>query len=172
MVCRSRSADEGAAPPSLAPTPPLIGRTARAVVLALTVLTLFAGCGSGGSDPGDAQPVPGGATFGPGKFDELPRYPRSEEAGTRTEKDGTVAQSFFARDAVPEQVLDFYVQRLDGWTVVEAPAKTGTTSYRGIWSRDDWKLVVSAAPAPGAEDPDAPSPETVTQYSLTLTQLP
>lgn len=123
-----------------------------------------AACGGRGAPGPEAQPGPDVTTFVEGEFDQLPRYPRSEPAGNRSEKAGTTAQTFRVENATAEQILDFYAGNLNGWEQVEAPHRVGSGSYRGVWQRGDRRLTVSAARAPTAGD----EKEVVSQFSLSL----
>lgn len=129
---------------------------------------LLGSCGR--DEPTQTQPAPDGAGFAQGAFDDIPRHPRSTELGPRTEKDGVVAQSFKTQGASPEQVLAWYSENLQGWTVDEPASKIGSSAYRGRWLRDDRFLVVSASTA--AALPDAGAGDVVTQYSLSLEPRP
>ena len=126
-----------------------------------------AGCGRDEAREG-TQPAPGTNTFEQGVFDDLPRFPRSEPLGPRTEEAGTVSQSFRAEGVTPEGVLDYYETALEGWEPVPEAARTAAP-FRQRWARDDWTLVVSASEAPALPDqtPTASGP-VATQYSLVL----
>lgn len=129
-------------------------RVARLTVTA--VLVLSAACATGDvEERPEAQPVPGRADFGPGIFDELPRYSRSEPLGPRNETDGVVSQSFSARNTDPQQILSFYGRRLEeaGWSAVEPVTELGPGTYRAQWGRPQWLLTVSASTAPTITPP-------------------
>ena len=141
------------------------------LVLAAVVLAPVIGACGGNSDPPAAQPTPNATTFEPGRFDNLPMFPRSEPLGPRTEKDGTVARSYLAKGTTPEDVLEFYWRSLDGnWHMLNPIERIGVGTFRADWGSDDYKLRVSATDAPTLELDDASKNVTV-QYSLTLTPL-
>ncbi len=125
-------------------------------------------CGDAESREG-TQPTPEVTTFEQGVFDDVPRFPRSEPLGSRSEKGAVVAQSFRAFGATPRAVLDYYTGSLPGWEQVEPVAQTGAADFRAKWAKDGWALLVTAAPAPTTSDGNqADIPEPKTQYSLTL----
>ena len=146
---------------------PTAVRIAAGIILALGV----AGCGTGGDSPA-AQPTPNATTLEPGRFDDLPVFPRSEPLGPRNEKDGVVARSYMATGTTPEQLLDYYRTSLgEKWRLVNPIEKVGVGTYRGDWVSDDYQLRVSATDAPTVEIEDDASRNVVVQYSLTLTPL-
>lgn len=150
--------------------PFMVGRppTALRSVLLTAALVLASACGGDdGSDEG-AQPAPDATTFEQGGFDDLPRHPRSEAVGTRTETGGNVAQSFEVTGATPEQVLRFYEDALPplGWLPLsDSGIDISDRAAHGQWTREGELLVVSASSAPTLEDEGN---EAVTQYSLSL----
>ena len=146
---------------------PLFGRAAVSLVAVLVLLG--AGCGGGAEERAADQPVPNGTGFAYGRFDELPRYSRSESLGPRTEKAGAVSQSFKAEGATPTQILDFYARRLKdaGWDVVEPVHQLSVGSVRGRWAEPKWMLTVSASAAPTLPAPDG-AIQSNSQYSLSL----
>lgn len=113
--------------------------------------------------PGGEVPSPGITTFTAGGFDaiELPRG--ADEAAEKTERDGVIAQSFFARSTSPEQIMDFFADSLplDGWTVAEPVSSRGTDSIAGAWTKDGRRLEISALLAQGVENER-------TQFSVVL----
>lgn len=117
-----------------------------------------------------SQPAPGTETFEQGLFDEIPHFPRSEPLGPRSEESDVVAQSFRARDATPEQVMEYYRASLDDWDVVTPPRPPGENpdTLRGKWSRDQWILIISASPAPAVGEPPEAARVEYSQYSLSL----
>lgn len=135
--------------------------------VAAATLPLLAGCGDDGEEQAETQPAPGVTTFEQGRFDELPLLPGSERFGTRSEKDGVVAQTYRTNGATPQVVIDHFEQELPagGWRMAE-PAHRGDAESRGDWVTDDWRLEVSAAPVPDRGDPS--SPQEIVQYSLVL----
>ncbi|MDP9403498.1 MAG: hypothetical protein M3P85_09215 [Actinomycetota bacterium] len=137
---------------------------AMSLAAAFAVAVSLPRCGDTRSEDPEAQPAPGVTRFAEGEFDQLPRYPRSDPASDRTEKADSTARSFKVRNASPQQILDFYASRLEGWRPLEAPREIGKSTYRGVWTKEDRRLTVSAAPAPGFAEPD----EVVSQYSITL----
>lgn len=112
---------------------------------------------------GGEVPTPGNTAFTAGEFDgvDLPRG--ADEAGTKTERDGVISQSFFAQQTSPEQIMDFFSTSLetDGWTVVEPVSARGTDSLAGAWTRDGRRLEISALLAQGVD-------RERTQYSVVL----
>lgn len=138
-------------------------------------LAVFAvGCGGGTDDrTTGAQPSPGVTTFEPGNFDEIPRHPRSEPLGERSDKEGVIAQSFSARDVRPSGVLEFYENRLENtWNLVSQPQEIGVDTYRGTWAKDNWILTVSATPAQTVDPDPAAQGTYFSQYSLSLARRP
>ena len=135
----------------------------------LVVGVLAAGCGDDAEAPDapEAQPAPDVSVFAEGDFGEVPLYPRSDPAGTRSEKADVTARSYFARGATPEQVLSFYEDDLDGWTQTE-PVRQDNDAYRGTWRRGDRTLLVSAAPAPAVDTRPGDAGQVLTQYNLQL----
>jgi hypothetical protein len=133
---------------------------------AALVLSVVAAC-SADDAVGEAQPVPDATLFQSGAFDELPRFPGSEEAGSVGREDEAVTQSFFADGATPASVLEYYERHLEnqGWRNVAAPEGSSTGIWRGDWLQDGRRLEIIAQPVPAGTD----SPEhVVTQYSLVL----
>lgn len=136
-----------------------------ALLLALAaVVAVLTGCGDDRRPA--TQPTPADTTFQPGSFDDLPRHPRSEPLGERTEKDGVVARSFRTTGATPEGVLEWYRANLAGWQLDEPPTRIGEDTYRGRWARDAHFLVVSATAAPTVSGESGD--DVTTQYSLSL----
>lgn len=155
----------------MASTPRRPGVRARATWVGLLVALALGSQACADAEPREGtQPAPDVTTFEQGVFDEVPRFPRSEPLGSRSEKGGVVAQSFRAFGATPKSVLDYYTRSLPGWEQVEPITQTGTEDFRARWARDAWTLLVTAAPAPTTSDGNqADVPEPKTQYSLTLT---
>lgn len=145
----------------------------RSLTFAAAVLALVGAGACGGSpDPPAAQPAPNVTTFEPGRFDDLPKFPRSDPLGPRNEKAGVVAQSFMATGATPAQVLDFYRHSLGHeWRLIHEPEKLGVGTYRADWRSAEWHLRVSATEE-SELDPSNASKDVAVQYSLTLTPLP
>lgn len=145
--------------------------TAPVTLLAAVFAFLLVACGDD-DDRSDAQPAPDTVEFSEGVFNDIPRYPRSEEAGPRSSTDGVIAQSFQAEGASPQLIMEWYQDKLKlGWRVDRPVSEIGVNTYRGRWASEDHFLIVSATTAPtlGGE----PSPETVvTQYSLSLEPRP
>lgn len=144
-------------------------RGTRLVGTAVVAVVLLVGCGGDGEPP-EALPSTDDTTFATGRFDDLPRYPRSSPLGERHEEGDVVAQSFKADGATPEMVLRWYAERLDGWTVVESPHRIGVGTFRGRWSDGDHVLVVSSTEAPAVTEQPTGAGPTV-QYSLSLEPL-
>ena len=130
----------------------------------LVLASVASACGADGRR--DAQPAPGVSVFRDGRFDEIPRYPRTDPLGGAVEKGDVVSQSFVARNATPHQVLEYYERSLAGWSVVEPVRAVGEGAVRGAWAKDGRHLVVSAglAPTVEADDPERP----MAQYNLQL----
>ncbi len=148
-----------------------VRRTSAALILVLTGALLVGACGDDAEQRGSgAQPAPGTETLEQGLFDEIPRFPRSEPLGPRSEEAGVVAQSFRARDASPQQILDFYTGNLEGWNLVTPPQPPGETAstLRGEWAREQWLLTITASPAPTVEGDNATAIVAYSQYSLSL----
>lgn len=153
-----------------APRPGFSARATRVTSLGLLVVVALGShaCAGAASREG-TQPAPDVTTFEQGVFDDVPRFPRSEPLGSRSEKAGVVAQSFRAFGASPRAVLEYYARSLAGWQQVEPITRTGTVDFRARWATDRWTLLVTAAPAPTTSDGNqADVPEPKTQYSLTL----
>ena len=141
-------------------------------MVALFVLTSVIGaCGDddGASDRA-AQPAPDVTTFEQGDFSGIPIPPLGEEAGSRTEKDGVVTQSFFVRNRTPGEVLEFYAEYFEekGVQVIREPASGNDVTWRGWWLVGDRELLVSAIPAPTAGGAETEHADVVTQMSLEL----
>ena len=141
----------------------------RLAILVTAAVLVVACCGGDDAGTGaEAQPAPDATAFEGGAFDELPRHPRSDAVGERTDKDGTTAQSFEVTGATPEQVLRFYEESLPplGWLPLSDSAiDVSERAARGQWVREGQLLVVSASNAPTLDDA---GDEVVTQYSLSL----
>ncbi len=144
-------------------------RTVILVVAGLLLGLLLGACGDGKRRA--AQPTPNVTTFEPGRFDDIPLFPRSEPLGPRSEKDGVVARSYMAKGTTPQQVLEYYRTSLnERWRLVSPIEKLGVGTYRADWVSDQYRLRVSATEAPSVELDDA-SKNVIVQYSLTLTPL-
>ncbi len=145
-------------------------RLPRMAVLLAGLLGLVLGA-CADRDPPVAQPTPNATTFEPGRFDDIPLFPRSDPLGRRSEQDGVVARSYMAKGTTPEQVLEYYRTALNArWRLVSPIEKLGVDTYRADWASDQYRLRVSATEAPGVELEDA-SKNVIVQYSLTLTPL-
>ncbi len=139
----------------------------RRSIFVATVL-LLAGCGSDEAERA-AQPAPGVTTFEQGRFDDLPRYPRSEPLGPRSEKDGVVAQSFRATGAEPQQVLEWYRDELgQGWIMLTPIERLGVGTVRADWVQGEYRLRVSATREAELENRDDAARKVVSQYSVSL----
>lgn len=145
----------------------LLRRLTAASVTSLILLA--AGCGGDAEERAADQPVTEDTSFGPGRFDELPRFSRSEPLGPRAEKADAMSQSFKAEGATPTQILDFYARRLKdtGWDVIEPVHEIGVGTVRGRWAEPKWMLTVSATAAPTVPAPDG-AIQAYSQYSLSL----
>ncbi len=133
---------------------------------------LIAACAPRGGDP-EAQPAPEVTTFEHGRFDDLPRFPRSDPVGPRNETDGVVTRSYRARGTSPEQVLEFYEQALEQrWDMVTPIEQLGIGTFRAEWVTEDYRLLVSATRESTLDPPDDAANPVVSQYSLTLEALP
>lgn len=84
-----------------------------------------------------------------GRFVELPRYPRSEPTGPATSSSSGLTRAFRAADASADTVLEFYVDALVGWTVVEAPRPDDAGALRARWSDGAYRLTITAADVGG-----------------------
>ncbi len=139
---------------------------------ALLAALVLAGCGPGDPDPA-AQPVPNATTFEPGRFDDLPQFPRSEPVSARNEEGGVVVRSYKARGTSPERILEFYRDSLEErWTMVTGIEKLGVGTFRADWVSGDYLLRVSATREPLLDSEEGASEPFVTQYSLTLRPHP
>ena len=127
---------------------------------------LVVGCSSSGSRAA-TQPTPNASTFTSGVFDNIRRYPGSTPIGPERHTEGVTVRSFVVSSDVPRQVVTWFGDNLDGWTVVQAPRAYGTKAYRGVWEKNDRRLLVSSAPAPTVEHQSAQL-RAKTQYTLTL----
>lgn len=150
-------------------------RCLHALVFALVVAVgATGGCGS--DDPRPAtQPAPGVTVFAEGKFGSIPLMPLSEPAGTRTERNDVVAQSFQLRNASPDSVFDYYagVLRPD-WTLTQEPTVLGEAdnpSFRAIWTNGEHRLVITTSGGPTLNGEPGQSEVPVLQYSLSLEPL-
>ena len=143
----------------------------RARPLLVCLALVIAACGGDDveSDPA-AQPAPDVTTFEQGDFSGIPVPPLAEEAGTRTEENGIVTQSFFVRNRTPDEILEFYATyfRNEGVQVIREPANVSGVTWRGWWLLDDRELLISAIPAPTAEGAETEHADVVTQMSLEL----
>ena len=136
--------------------------------MTLAAMAVIGGCGADGGEAPEAQPAPEVTVFRNGAFDQLPRYPRSDEFAPATETAAVVSQTFSVRNATPQQILDFYRSTLERWTVVEPVQQVGPDALRASWRRDGRQLQVSASRAPSV-DVTAPTVEPpMSQYSLQI----
>lgn len=140
----------------------------KAGVLTTVMVMTIAGCGDG-EKQGVTQPAPNVTTFEPGRFDDLPQYPRSEPVGPRSDKSGAVARSYRARGAAPQVVLEYYEKNLDParWRMISRIEQLGNDTYRAAWASGSYRLRVSATREPQLDE-NAASTQVITQYSLTL----
>ncbi len=134
-------------------------------LLAATLTALLAGaCAGTDETTPDAQPSTEATVFVGGAFDSIPRYPRTEEAGSLTEEAGVSTQSFTVRNTRPRDIIDFYAARLEElWQVSQEPEEVGNGTFRGVWVQGERELLVTTAPAPTAG-----GDEVTAQYSLEL----
>ena len=134
-------------------------------VLVVAMLALVAN-GCGGREQA-TQPSPVETSFEPGKFDDLPIYPRSEPLSGRNEKDGVVSRSYRSRGTSPQALLDFYADNLEsvGWEPSNAANPSGS-QYRGDWITDEYHLEVTAGPIDDRQNPT--SDDYTIQYNLVL----
>lgn len=142
----------------------------RPTVTVFLVLAVLVAAGCGDDEQPEAQPAPDVTAFTTGDFGELPRPPRSEPAGERSERNGVVARSFFVRNMTPEEVLAFYRDTFgaNDIQVISPPEPFGPDNWRGTWLVDDRELLVSATPAPTAEGEKVDGSDLSTQFSLEL----
>lgn len=138
----------------------------RAVLFAAALFGAIGLSACGNDERRETQPSPDVTTFTSGEFDDLPRPPRSEEAGERTEVDGVVAQSFLVENTSPAAVLEFYRTTFaeTGVAVVSPPEQIGVGTWRGMWRVGDRDLLVSATQAPTTTESD----KVQSQFSLEL----
>jgi hypothetical protein len=134
----------------------------------LVAATLLTGAACDGGDSSPTQPAPRNTRVQDGLFDRIPRYPRSDPFAPASEQEGVTVQSFGVPGTTPEVVLDWYADELEGWTIVRRPQPFGPSAWRGVWEREDQRLLVSAGPAPTFEQDPADIEQSTTQYSLTL----
>jgi hypothetical protein len=142
-----------------------MGRVHRSVGAAALLAAVLAGCGD--DHPDAAQPVPDATVFDEVGFEELPRFPRSEEMGLRSSKAGVVTQSFRAEGASVERVMAFFEEALTGrgWLPAE-PIHRADGPGRADYVREDDRLELSAI---DVDDRDGDvGAEAVVQYSLLL----
>ncbi len=145
-----------------------MGRRVAAVAVLAAGALAAVGCSSDGDARQETQPAPRGSTFELGAFDELPRLPRSEPLGVRSEKDGIVTQSFSTVGRTPQQVLDYYARELGeaGWESA-TPVHRADTGAVADWITEGFRLEVSATQI--EEDHRSPQSDAyVVQYSLVL----
>lgn len=138
-----------------------------AIAVAL-LLGTTAGAACGGDDQGpEAQPDPDASRFVEGDFDDLPRYPRSEPFGPKSEKRGIITQSFRATGATPDAVIEYFRTAMQqrGWEPAE-PVFRDDTASRVDFVTDEHRLEVSAVVA-DANDSESTDNAAV-QYSLVL----
>lgn len=153
--------------------PPRLGRIfTRALLSGVLLSLMLPGCGAGGRHP-VAQPAPGVTTFEPGRFDDLPQYPRSEALGPRNEQEGVVARSFKVQGASPDQIMTFYRDALrPPWRMITQIEKLGVGTLRADWVGDDYRLRVTATRESELDQTDDAATSVVAQYSLSLDPLP
>lgn len=97
----------------------------------LAVLLLaFVLVACGDDDGGGAQPLPGTDEFVDAAFDDLPRYPGSESLAPISVESGVINQTF-AAETTPAAVVDWYLEELDEWTLVEDPSPVDGA---GVWA--------------------------------------
>lgn len=136
--------------------------------LAIFAVVLAAACGQGGRDRPSAQPTPNATTFQPGRFDDLPVFPRSEPLGPRNDENGVVSRSFRADGTNPEAILRYYRGALGPeWQLMHEFERLGPDTYRADWTDGEWRLRISATRAPTVNIDNAGA-ETTVQYSLHL----
>ena len=126
---------------------------------------VLAGCGD--DQPDVAQPVPDSLALDGVVFEELPQFPRSEVLGPRSSKAGVVTQSFRAKGASVERVMQYFEDALTerGWAPAE-PIHRADGPGRADYLRGDHRLELSAI---DVDDRDGDvGNETVVQYSLLL----
>lgn len=147
-------------------THPTAGRRTLAIVaLALPLALALGACGRDGGRP-STQPTPDATTFQPGRFDDLPVFPRSEPLGPRNDENGSVSRSFVATGTNPEAILRYYRGALgEEWRLMHEFERLGHGTYRADWTDGEWRLRISATQEP-ALDIDNASAETTVQYSL------
>ena len=83
------------------------------------------------------------------------------------EKASVISQSYEVRNRPPERVLEFYEQELRDWTAVGSVEKIGVGTYRGVWTKANAELTVSATSGPTLSQSD----EVRAQYSLSLRKM-
>lgn len=143
-------------------TYPTAGRRA----LAIFAVVLAAACGQGDSDRPSAQPTPDATTFQPGRFDDLPVFPRSEPLGPRNDENGSVSRSYRAVGTNPEAILRYYRGALGAeWQLMHEFERLGPGTYRAEWTDGEWRLRISATGGPTLDNDDAAA-QTEVQYSL------
>ena len=117
---------------------PLVGGHAFFLTTSVLFVLILSGCAAGEADP-VAQPAPGVTTFQEGRFDDIPKFPRSEPLGPRHEKDGVVARSYKAPGGVPRSGAGFLPDALqERWRMVTAAEKLGAGTLRADWVDDDY----------------------------------
>lgn len=142
------------------------------MVSGVVVALLVGACGDDSDDPPAAQPAPNVTTFEPGRFDDVPLFPRSDPLGPRSDEGGVVARSYRATGTTAEQVLEYYRTSLDPkWRLQNPIENIGVGTYRGDWVSDTYRLRVSATDAPTVSGEGDASRNVAAQYSLTLTPL-
>lgn len=141
------------------------------------VLALGATAGCAGeaepqrTQPPAAQPAEDAPVFVEGDFGTIPIHPLAEEAGTKTQEDGVVAQSFTIRNTSTDDLFAWYHARLSGWTQETAPQVLGgaeAASWRATWTRGEQRLIVTVSEAPETATEGGAEPEVLLQYSLSL----
>lgn len=138
------------------------------------LLLLLGGLGACGVNASDrTQPAPNVSTFEVGTFDDLPRPPRSDPLGDRSDAGGVVTRSYRVTGTSPRQVLDFYVGELRGrgWAPGQPVEMIGSGTFRGTWTKDGNELTVSSTTAPTLGQDDG-SAQVDSQYSLSLVLAP
>jgi hypothetical protein len=139
-------------------------RGSAALAAGVALAAVLSACGDDDLEPGAPEDA---AVVDLGRFDDLPRFPRSEEYGPRTEDDGVVSRSFRARGASVERIMEFYDDALTeaGWTPAE-PVHREDGPGRDDYVMGGHRLEVSAI---DVEDRDGDGGnQAVVQYSLVL----
>ena len=139
-----------------------------AIVAALFLVSLAAGCGGGTGHSGAATPT---RVNGPSsRFDDLPRYPRSAPTGARVrDANGVLVQTFSVPGTTPQEIVQYMLDVLPRhrWTRVTTSSGGSENGHRLLWRDGRLHLVLAVAAASTLQEGGAADQPT-SQYSYLL----